>query len=508
LAAEQQSGVRARVIVVEEGRVTGRYLLDGEATVGRGPDASIYVSDEEISRRHATITPLGGDRIAIKDLDSRNGTFVNGARVGQATVGPDDNLAFATRVVLKVTRYDPAEEDVRRRERFEALGRLTAGVIHDLNNLLGAILATAECTRAFRIADRELSDCLDDIRGAATRAAELTPRLVGFVRGDSSWHGTVHFSRLVGEMVELMRRTLGAGIDLRSDVAADLFVYGNAGELQQVLLNLCLNARDAMPNGGRLIVSAQPLPDGPRAMVELRVTDQGSGMDSATRERIFEPFFTTKGDRGSGIGLSTVKEIVSMHGGSIRVDSALGAGTSFEVSLPSAPAVEQGNPHSTEPPTSHQLLLGRTVLVVDDELHVRKSMTRVLRQAAATVVEASSGAEAIDRYAAQRPDLVLLDLGMPHMSGEEALRKLRALDRGARVVVVTGASDERSVEGARAAGAMAVVTKPFHPHQLVAEITRVLATRLVREPTTAGVVDVLENTVDGGDEPSGGEEDT
>ncbi len=491
--------MRARVIVVEEGRVTGRYLLDGEATVGRGPDAAIYVSDDEISRRHATLTPLGGDRVVVKDLGSRNGTFVNGARVvGEANVGPEDNLAFAQRVIVKVTRYDPAEEDVRRRERFEALGRLTAGVIHDLNNLLGAILATAECTRAFPIANRELADCLDDIRGAASRAADLTPRLVGFVRGDSSWHGTVDFTRLCGEMVELLKRTLGASIDLDSDVAPDLFVHGNAGELQQVLLNLCLNARDAMPLGGRLGVSAHARGgERQRPQVELRVTDQGSGMDAATRERIFEPFFTTKGERGSGIGLSTVKEIVSMHGGSIRVESAPGAGTTFEVRLPAAASALERNPHSTEPPTSHDLLAGRTILVVDDEPHVRRSITRVLRQAAAAVLEASSGAEAIARYAADRPEVVLLDLGMPHMSGEETLRALRSQDSGARVVVVTGASDDRSVEAARAAGAMAVVTKPFHPHQLVAEVMRVLAAHVMHEPTTAGVVDV----VNGGEEP-------
>ncbi len=484
----------ARIVVLEDGRVTGRYVVEGSASVGRANDATIVVHDAAVSRHHARITPLDAETYEIEDLGSRNGVFVNGVQVRKGAFRAGDNVTLGKSVVLKVSRLDPVEEDLRRRERLETLGRLTAGIIHDLNNMLGAVLATAESMRPLVGDSPELAEGLANISTAAGRAAELTPRLMGFVRGDSFRHGVLDLSRLCREVVELLRHTLDPSIEIRAEIAPALAVQGDMGELHQALMNLCLNARDAMREGGVLTIRAgrslrptrHPALKPNLPYLEIQVTDTGHGMDAATLERVFEAFFSTKGQAGFGLGLSSVKEIVTLHGGLVDARSTRGVGTTFDVFLPEAATLPARTVEKTELPLGETPLDGDTVLVVDDEECVRTSVRRLLRLAGASVLEAEDGASALRIYDRETPDVVLLDLGMPGMSGEDALRALRGRDPDVCVVILTGDIDDARVATARALGARAVVVKPFTGAELANQIATALGPRPspIREPIT------------------------
>ncbi len=479
---------------MEDGRVTGRYALDGPVVVGRAPTAGILIHDPAVSREHARIEAVSPDLFEIEDLGSRNGTFVNGVRIRKVVFRLDDVVTLGRNVLLRVSRIDPVKEEARRRERLEALGRLTAGVVHDLNNMLGALLATAEAMGHAVEGDPELEEYVDDMQAIARRAAELTPRLMGFARGDSFRHASVEFSNLCNELVAILRRTFDPLIEIDADVASGLLVDGDAGELHQALMNVCLNARDAMLQGGTLTIrvaraEAVDLEDAVlnhRPRVHVEITDTGHGMEQSTLERIFEAFFSTKGEHGLGLGLSSVKEIVTLHGGTITARSSPGEGTTFHIDFPEGVPLPLPKLTRTEPPAAEEPLAGKSVLIVDDEHYIRKSTGRLLRQAGARVLEASDGDEALRVYGETEPDVVLLDLALPRMSGEDALFYLRKRHPRALVVLMTGDANQARIDAARSLGAAHVVVKPFTGADLTARISSALASHeLDDEPVTA-----------------------
>jgi two-component system cell cycle sensor histidine kinase/response regulator CckA len=490
----------ARLIVLRGEHVGRRISVTGTLVLGRGHDAQVQFEESGISRHHARITALDGGRYEIEDLGSRNGIKVNGTAVTKASLAFGDEIQLGANITLRLVPRDPVEEHALQQQRLQALGRLAAGVAHDVNNMLGAIGANVDWLRGLPdetvVSGTEVHECLADIATAALRAAELTRGVISFARGQGQGRARVDLSALAGEVLRLLRHALPQQVELRSNVAPGVHVVGNRVELHQVLMNLCLNARDAMPDGGALTVeiSFQPasaleglplMTRGPHARVT--VADTGIGMDPATLRRVFEPFFSTKGEgAGFGLGLATVREVVSSHQGYIAVESAVGRGAVFTLYLPAllggqkdrwmSATVEQGAPPRGQDPT-----LGSCVLVVDDEAVVQRSIGRLLKRAGYEVVLASTGREALDHYehARRRPNLILLDMDMPGLSGEDTLTALRRFDPAVKVLVMSG-DPERS---ALIEGALGVVGKPSDAPTLIEAVRSALLDEPADPPT-------------------------
>ena len=463
-------------LVGVEGAARGqRFRFESHATLGRSPDSTIMLDDLEVSRQHARLTrTLGG--FELEDLKSRNGTFVNGVRVDRRILAPGDKLRLGPHSVLEFQAVDVAEDGLVERQRLEAIGRFGVGTAHDLKNLLAALEANVTYLRdappSLPLGDVEVRASLADLGQALDRAAELTRDLLSLAQARGSDRGSLDLSEIVGSTVAMLRRSLGRGIRLELDVSRQLYVHGSRSELQQVLLNLMLNARDAMSNGGVLRLTVERVGEQDaeaspreRSMACLRIADTGVGMDAETRARVFERFFTTK-QRGSGygLGLSMVREIVQNHGGRIEVESTPGAGTCFTLHVPllDEEAVRQ---MSTAQRPSHSLRPNATkvksVLVVDDEELIRHSLGRLLRAAGMSPTPASDGPAALALYEKGRHDLVLLDLGLPGLDGFETLDALRARDPDVRVILTTGLGGAESQALARARGALGLLEKPF-----------------------------------------------
>lgn len=469
---------------VVEGRAKGRrYKVAKTATIGRSSDATIMLEDPEVSRLHAKVTRTAAGTFEITDLQSRNGTYLNGQRIkGTHALAYGDKIRVGPNTLLEYHGFDAAEEQIIQRERFEAIGRLSIGIAHDLNNVLATLDAGTsflrELPKTTVMEHVEIRECLADMSLASIRAAELTRAILSFVRGSSQEHKPVDISNLIHEVSRMLRHTLDRSIVLVPIVAPGLFVRGNRSELHQALLNLCLNARDAMPNGGTLTLRVDRLPPAQGAgdgsteppTIVVSVRDSGVGMDAATQARIFDPFFTTKREgRGYGLGLATVREIATMHGGQINVESALGLGTEFCLHLP---AMTQG----TEPLETERLEPNVTlrppavysVLLVDDEEIVRRSVARRLRQVGLDVIEADSGGTAMRLIRQSNVDLVLLDIDMPELDGEKTYELLRTIKPDIRVAFMSGYADPARAVRLKALGAVATLEKPCSLDTLLA----------------------------------------
>jgi two-component system cell cycle sensor histidine kinase/response regulator CckA len=476
-----------RITVVEGPAVGQEFKIDGVATVGRSPDATVMVDDPGVSRLHARIRRSDAGTFEVEDLGSKNGTYLNGARIQHAAANLGDKIRCGPRVVLTLATFDIVEEQVVQRQRLETVGRLGAGIAHDLNNVLAALHAGTAFLQQLQ-SDTELGDprvreCLRDLTLATNQGAELTRGILRIVRGKRAIREPVDLGNLAMEMARILRHTIDHSIHVETAVQPEVIVHGNHSELQQVLLNLCLNARDAMPHGGRLRVSVSLVAPprelglvGDRACAMLEVADTGVGIDATTRGQIFEPFFTTKRDgAGFGIGLSTVRDLVKLHGGRILLDSASGSGSIFRLYFPAvdvqtfattgerAPAEM---PYRSDQPIS--------VLLVDDEQLLRRSFGRLLRQHGFQVTEAAGGAEALTLYAAGAHDLVILDLDMPGMSGEQTQLELLRRDPDTRIMFASGHADPQREVVVRERGARAYLQKPYEIDVLVATIHQVM----------------------------------
>ncbi|MBI4700932.1 MAG: response regulator [Deltaproteobacteria bacterium] len=489
-------------MVVLAGAAAGRrYVIDDAAVIGRDQAVAIVLDDPGVSRRHAAVRRADTGELELEDLESSNGTLVNGRHVRQARLERGDQIQVGG-VVLQVAPYDPVEEDLRRRQRLETLGRLAAGITHELNNALAALLPSVDHLRALpgdrRLEAPEVDECLREVKEAGERAAEIVRRIGGFARGGSQRPVPIDLTELCEDAVRLARRTLSRSIEISSIIRPGLAVCGDAVELHQVLLNLFLNARDACGESGRIELTATRLGSpaasraasvAPASWIVLSVKDDGQGMPPAVRQRIFEPFFTTKpAVRGTGLGLATVNDIVSLYQGRIEVESKPGRGSCFRVYLPAA------DPRARRLPTPVPLAmddeitqpglspLRANVLLVDDEPAVQRSFKRTLEGAGCAVTVAGDGGEAVKAYrqASPRPDLVLLDLDLPTLPGAEVLRLLRRFDERVRVLIATGHVDEQGESELLKAGAVAVVRKPCAANELVAAVRAAL-----RQPRSA-----------------------
>ena len=403
-------------------------------------------------------------------------TYANNSVVQDAAGTP---LYFLT-YIRDVSERIILEEQLRQAQKMEAVGQLAGGVAHDFNNLLTAIIGNAELLlRTIEPDDRRRLDVME-INRAAHRAATLTRQLLAFSRKQVLQPRIVDLNGIVTELTTMLRRVIGEHVELRLELQPALGqVLADPGQLEQVITNLSVNARDAMPAGGTLTIrtanvdSADVPPPDPEAapllgpLVELSVTDDGVGMDERTQARLFEPFFTTKElGRGTGLGLATVYGIVRQSGGHIRVSTRLHHGSTFTIYLPMA----EGLPEPMADPGgwAETAQASGTILVVEDEDAVRYLASRVLRAHGYRVLEAGDPSAALRMAREQeRPaDLLVTDIVMPGMSGPALAERLAAAWPGLKVLYITGYAEEAIERQSALPAGGALLEKPFTAQQL------------------------------------------
>ncbi len=381
---------------------------------------------------------------------------------------PSGEPCFLAALLENITEDKRAEEKAREAEKMEVIGRLAGGIAHDFNNLLTGVVLYCDLLSDGLERGNPLRQHVQEIRLAGEQGAALTHQLLAIARKQVLQRQRISLNDVVASSENLLRRLIGEQINLVIQLAPRLKpVHADPAELRQILLNLVLNARDAMPQGGRVTLRTKTSAR-IHGSVSLLVEDNGCGMDETSRAHLFEPFFTTKpSGHGTGLGLATVQRVVSESGGTIEVKSELGHGTRIEVQLPAL----NGVPATAAPakPSSS----GQTVLLVDDHISVRKSIERVLLHAGYRVLAASSGQRALKLFADSPDDvgLLLADWRMPGMTGRELADKLLQKKPTLKVLLISGYHDPR--EG-QAVDSVELIRKPFAGRVLLERIHEIL----------------------------------
>jgi PAS domain S-box-containing protein len=400
--------------------------------------------------------------------------------------GPDGKVLGLIGISRDITERRQLEEQLRQAQKMEAVGQLAGGVAHDFNNLLTAILGSVSLLLATTREDEPAREGLREIERAAARAAELTKQLLGFSRQTMLQLEPTDLAAAVEETVAILRRTIDPRIVVDVRRADRLWpVQADLSQMNQVLMNLCLNARDAMPDGGKLILEAQnvTLDEGharrhldarPGEFVQLCVSDTGHGIPPEIQPRIFDPFFTTKEPgKGTGLGLAMVFGILKQHQGWIECESEVGKGTRFAIYLPRYADGVVKQPVRSAP---DRIAGGsETILLVDDEAVIRNLGRTILQRYGYKLLLAEDGQEALEVYRRHRGriDLVILDLTMPRLSGRDTLRELLQIDPQVQVVLSSGYSAEYFSESGKD-GVVGFVNKPYRPQDLALTVRRVL----------------------------------
>lgn len=373
-------------------------------------------------------------------------------------------------------------------QKMEALGTLAAGIAHDFNNMLGAIMGYASAmTRELDGSHPHTSDA-QQILTIARRAKRLTDKLLAFARKSEAGSEVFSVNRVVRDAVGLLSRTIPKNIVLKTKLARDVNTEGDRTQLEQVLVNLCLNSRDAMPDGGEILIAtrraeldeaeARRLGLGPGSYGCITVKDNGMGMSGGTLERAFDPFFSTKPPgEGSGLGLSLVYAAVTGHGGQVKVESEPGSGTAVSVYLPAANGEPRRESGSVPMLVRQAAGNGERILLVDDERHLRDMAKRLLEGLGYCVVLAGSGeeAEAYYRDNHAQVDLVILDVVMAGLSGAETLERLKEINRGVRVLVSSGHSRDGEPRDLLHRGVCGFIQKPYGIDEVSVAIQKALA---------------------------------
>ncbi len=408
----------------------------------------------------------------------------------QATIAPirnaDNVITHYVAVKEDITGRKKLEEQLRQAQKMEAIGTLAGGVAHDFNNILTAIIGYGTLVKMKMKHDDPQHHLLDQLLLSSERAANLTRGLLAFSRKQVLNPKPVDLNDIVKSVERLLRRLIGEDVELAITLAdTNLIVMADAGQIEQVLMNLATNARDAMPEGGALSLTTEDidLKEGfigthgsgrPRKYARITVIDSGTGMDEQTREKIFDPFFTTKeAGKGTGLGLAIVYGIVKQHDGIINVESEAGKGTAFKVYLPLIATTTEQAPAETLPPPRGGT---ETILLAEDDQDVRNLTKHVLQDFGYRVIAAQDGQEAIDRYTAQADDidLLILDVIMPKKSGREVYDAVKAVRRDANVLFVSGyTADVLHKKGMFEEG-IQFIAKPVSPSVLLEKIREVL----------------------------------
>jgi two-component system cell cycle sensor histidine kinase/response regulator CckA len=441
--------------------------------------------EAERFREYSRQSPIQGRHIGLWNHRRKDGSafrveicsheFLYGERRVQLVVAQD------------ISQRHQLEEQLRQAQKMEAVGRLAGGVAHDFNNLLMVIKGHTELLLDALPASDNVTRKIQQIDRSADRAASLTRQLLAFSRMQVLQPRAMNLNTVVEEMGKLLPRLIGEDIDLVINMTADLgTIRADASQMEQVIMNLAVNARDAMPGGGRLRIetsnaeldrsytATHPAIQAGRYVL-LAVTDTGMGMDPETQARIFEPFFTTKEQgKGTGLGLSTVYGVIKQSGGFIWVYSELGKGTSFKIYLPRVdqPAEDTGSPQVfAAAPRGTE-----TVLLAEDEQDVREIAREFLESGGYTVIEANNGAEALRLVAGHkgRIDLLVTDMVMPGMTGQELAGRLQKECPGVGIIYMSGYSESAAAEAAQWDASTRLLTKPFSRNTILRTVREVL----------------------------------
>ncbi|HOW43840.1 MAG TPA: response regulator [Candidatus Aminicenantes bacterium] len=397
----------------------------------------------------------------------------------------DGETTMVIEYVRDISERKLLEERFIQAQKMESIGLLAGGIAHDFNNILGGILGYASWLKTNIQGDHPFFRPVDTIEKSARRAAELTAQLLAFARGGKYDLRPCSLNGVVGETLRILSGTFDKSIVIETDLDGSLpTVEIDASQIQQVLMNLCVNARDAMPGGGRLIIQssvarlsesdARHQPDAkPGWFAVLAVSDTGVGMEPAVKGRIFEPFFTTKEKgKGTGLGLSMVYGVVKNHGGFVNVYSEPGQGSTFKIYLPLS-----GKPEAVESAPERELAGGdEEILVIDDEEAIRQVAADILGSYGYRVSLAADGAEgvALFRKNRRRTQMVLLDMVMPRQGGRETFLQLQEIDPQVRVLFSTGYSQNEKVNEIMALGVRGFIQKPYQVRDLLAKVREVL----------------------------------
>jgi PAS domain S-box-containing protein len=435
----------------------------------------------------AQLDRVGGRLTLHSDARRADGsTFPAEITVGAMRLEPERLFAV---FVHDLTERNRLEEQLRQAVKMEAIGRLAGGVAHDFNNQLTVINGYADLLLSSLPPEDGAREFLSEIRRSGEHAATLTRHLLAFSRKQRLVPQVLNLNTVLGELSKMLRRMLGADIHLVTDLDPELgAVRADPNQLEQVLINLAVNARDAMPQGGRLEICTRNLdpidrsehnpemPPGPRVLLDVR--DSGAGMTEAVRLRIFEPFFTTKGPgKGTGLGLATVYGIVKQSGGHIEVLSAPGAGSAFRIYLP---RVAEAAVFGMAPAETVQVPRGNeTILLAEDEPSVRGIASVILRSCGYQVLEAAEGTEALRRLGEYTGPLHLLvtDVMMPRMNGAQLAEQVRKVRPDVRVLFISGYTADVMIPHGGPASDQGFLQKPFTPLSLARKVREVLDAR-------------------------------
>lgn len=469
----------------------------------RGKSARIlYPSDEEFEfvgrEKYRLIGQFGTGTVETRwcRKDGREIDVI----LSSTPIDLDDLEKGVTFSALDITERKQLEDRLRHSEKMQAVGQLAGGVAHDFNNQLSGIMGFADLLRARVGNDPNLVRYTDNILLAVQRATDLTAKLLAFARKGKYLTVPVDVHRILVEVVSLLKHSIGKNIRIRQELRADPSItWGDPSQLQNAILNLAINARDAMPDGGELVLSTDlvtvdqtwserlvyDIPSG--SYIKIDVRDTGIGISSEIMDRIFEPFFTTKTEsKGTGLGLAAVYGALRNHGGGVSVESSIGRGTTFSLLLPVLETDDMRCPISG--PVEVESPLGfdgaAHVLVVDDEISVGQMVAEMLEIIGCRATFCSDGREAVELYrdAGDEIDAVLLDLVMPNMDGKAVFQALKAIDPQVRVLLSSGHSVDGGAQELLAGGANGFIQKPYTIADLKAILAAVLTGSADPEP--------------------------
>jgi PAS domain S-box-containing protein len=502
--ALQQSEATYRSLV--EHAVFGIYrsTLDGRMVAANPALVEMlgYGSEEELRaqdmKRNIYADPEERERLIARYRDAeryegvetewkrKNGTSITVRLSGRPVRGPDRTLDGFEMVVEDLTERRALEAQLRQAQKMEAIGQLAGGVAHDFNNLLTAVLTSCDLLGAELPEDSPLRDDVDAICSAGQRGAELTRKLLAFSRKQPLELRTVSLATVANDFLAMGRRVVPEDVNVAVHVdAPDTTAHADSGALEQILMNLVTNARDATPAGGRILIEVgrRALDEEHRRVygwgrpgeyVTLTVSDTGSGMDAVTQRRIFEPFFTTKPvGQGTGLGMAMVYGLVKQHEGYVHVYSEVGQGTAVRVYLP---AVTGQGAEPARPARLEMRGGSETILLVEDDADVRRAATRVLEKFGYTVLTAADGYEALAVLEKREapPDLIVSDVVMPRISGPHLVSKLREGGMVPRVLFTSGYTARDVVERAQLEPGVPFLAKPWTVTDLLRKVRQVL----------------------------------
>jgi PAS domain S-box-containing protein len=480
---------------VEYVNPAGRALLGiADAQSVKGTHSIDYVVREDVPLVYDTVLPAlyssGHWEGELRFRHRQSGRPVPMDFVGFQVKDPSSSEPrFVATVSRDMAERRALERQLQHAQKFEAFGRLAGGIAHDFNNVIGAILGWAEMGEEQAASHPALAGYFQKIHLQCDRVTALIQHLLAFARRQILEPRSLNLNQSVRDVVNLLDNVLGKDIEIRTVLADDLrAVRADPTQIEQVLLNLCINARDAMPKGGRIsletrnsLFSAEDcrrVPGlQPGCFAELRVADTGTGMDAATRERIFEPFFTTKGTgKGTGLGLSTVYGIVKQHNGSIYVESEPGQGSTFRIFLPVDEAAASGEPRADATEESPAHGGAETILLAEDHEAICEMVQSALSARGYEVLVAHDGEEAVELFRSHRDriSLVLLDVILPRRSGPEVFAAIQAIRPDVSVVFATGYGNETAAPADLVKHGATILRKPYSPSALCQRVREIL----------------------------------